>query len=438
MSRCCFSPSQLDEARRYAEALFETVRKLSRSGEGVTREAFGPVETETLASIEAAGRSIGLSARRDAAGNLWLERAGQAPASAKIVLGSHADSVPEGGNYDGLAGIAAGLTALFLLEKQGVKLNRTVAVLALRGEENSFYGKPYLGSRALLGMLGADDLALVRRDGAKTLADAMRACGLVPQALSTGKPLIDLAALCCFIELHIEQGPILDMEDERRTGIVTGIRGLYSHKTIRCERVDPAAPADAVPRAVTALLCRMETLWADRLAAGDDLVETTGVIGRAAESPGYAGAQSSGEDDPLAPVKAIDFAFDIRSLRRETCLDFHAALEEEARKIGEARGVRFRMDELLESHPAAMDATLRGILHRSADAAGVPVRDIASGAGHDAAYFANAGIPTAMLFVANQRGSHNPHEAMRIEDFMAGVEVLAAALPLLDGSPDMP
>ena len=119
MSRCCFSPSQLDEARRYAEALFETVRKLSRSSEGVTREAFGPVETETLASIEAAGHSIGLSARRDAAGNLWLERAGQAPASAKIVLGSHADSVPEGGNYDGLAGIAAGLTALFLLEKQG-------------------------------------------------------------------------------------------------------------------------------------------------------------------------------------------------------------------------------------------------------------------------------------------------------------------------------
>ena len=423
-----FSAEAVAAASAFAAALFDDVREISRDGEGVTREAFGPVETKTIERIAQAGRELGLSQHTDEAGNLWLQKQGAAPELPMVVLGSHADSVPEGGNFDGLAGIAAGLTALFMLKQAGVTLSRTIAVLALRGEENSFYGKPYLGSRAILGELGANDLALVRRDGAKTLESAMRACGLNPERLAAGRPLIDFSTIRAFIELHIEQGPMLDMEAHNRTGIVTGIRGLYSHKAIRCERADPNAPADAVPRATAALLVRMEKRWQAALDADDDLVETTGVIGPVAEPK----AACIDSDDPFAPVEALQFAFDIRSLRQATCLAFHAVLEEEAAAVGRERGVRFVFDPMLESHPAKMDDELRRVLHQGAAVAGVPVRDIASGAGHDSAYFANAGIPTTMIFVANQLGSHNPHEAMRMEDFMAGVRVLAAALPILD------
>lgn len=407
----------------FAEKLFQDIRKLSRHGAGVTREAYGSVETAAIEYLRTAGSKLGLAARSDAAGNLWLDQPGTDSAAAAVVLGSHADSVPEGGNYDGLAGIVAGLCVLKALRDSGVQLARPVSVLALRGEENSFYGKPYLGSRALLGLLEPEDIRLVNRDGVTTLAKAMRRCGLIPEKLVTGKPLIDLKFLACFIELHIEQGPILDMEPEKRTGIVTGIRGLYSHKAIRCERVDCTAPYDAVVRATTELLVRMEVLWQSELNAGRDLVETTGIISMS----------EAVEDEALFPIPHLDFSFDIRSLDHEECLRFHAFLQKEALEVGVKRGVRFVFDPLLESHPARMDEELQRVLHKAAAKAGVPVRPIASGAGHDSAYFANAGVPTAMLFVANQKGSHNPHEDMKMTDFMAGVKVLAYAVPQLAG-----
>jgi N-carbamoyl-L-amino-acid hydrolase len=120
----------------------------------------------------------------------------------------------------------------------------------------------------------------------------------------------------------------------------------------------------------------------------------------------------------------IAFSVEARSLSRATIDAFHAALRNECDAIGRARGVRFEFDAPIISEPAVLDATLTRRLAGAAEQAQLPYMRLASGAGHDAAMFANAGIPAAMIFVRNQNGSHNPREAMRTEDFMAGCELL--------------
>ena len=423
--------------RAHAASLFAAARSLSADGEGVTREAFGERESAVLDCIEAAGRALGLAPHRDPAGNLWLRREGEEPSLPLIVLGSHADSVPQGGNFDGLVGIAAGLAALERLAAEGIALRHPCAVLALRGEENSFYGKPYIGSRMLLGQFPRAELELRHRTTGRTLGEAVAAAGVDPEAVSAGRFLVDPKSLRCFIELHIEQGPTLDLSPDVRVGVVTGIRAIASHKTVVCrplrEGADPAA-------ATASLLCRMEDHWEEALARGEDLVETTGILetrSASADAGAEAGERALPDSSPLAPASSAAFSFDIRSLHRSTIERFHALLLEEAAAAGSARGAAFDFDPMLYSPAAVMDPALRRFLHEGAEAADVPVRDMSSGAGHDSAVFAAAGVPTAMLFIANRFGSHNPHEAMDMADFLAGTAVLAEALKRLDKAPDV-
>ena len=170
-----------------------------------------------------------------------------------------------------------------------------------------------------------------------------------------------------------------------------------------------------MPEAVLAfaeLAYRMDCLWDEWLKAGHDLVFTIGVVHTA---PTSAIAIVPGE---------VTFCSDIRSLSQETLDGFHALFEEEARKIGEKRGVKFEFDGVIKSQPLAIHKELSEHLAKSATEAGLKVKKLPSGAGHDTVIFGNLGIPAAMIFVANQKGSHNPNEAMEITDFIQGAEAL--------------
>ena len=152
------------------------------------------------------------------------------------------------------------------------------------------------------------------------------------------------------------------------------------------------------------------------MAAGDDLVFTVGVLKTA----------------PTAAISVIPgevtFTVDMRSLKLETVEKFHAKLLETAQAVSKARGVKFEFDKKLITDPASVNPELMRRLEATAKTIGLPVRLIASGAGHDAAVIGAAGVPVAMIFVANQNGSHNPHEAMKLDDFMLGAELLKAAV----------
>ena len=402
------------EGLAYAERIFNTVRDMSKDGPGVTRQGYGPVESRVLDYLEGLGRELDLEIEKDAAGNVWMTLPGADRTLPAFVAGSHADSVPQGGNFDGLAGIVAVLTVLWWMRHTNFTPKRDVRALLLRCEESSFFGKAYVGSLGMMGRLTEADLQLKHRTTGETLEAAVRSQGIDPSALVTGRPVVDTSKIAAFVELHIEQGPTLDSSEEYRVGIVTGIRDkrVVCHgETAHSGALDRIYRHDAV-MATARLLTRMEDRWTEWNEAGKDLVFTTGVLTTA----------------PTAAISVIPgettFTIDMRSLSTDVLEGFHTLLLEEARRIEAERGVRFEFDNALRTAPAVVDAELSDRLVESARHAGVPAMRLASGAGHDTAVLANAGIPVAMIFIANQNGSHNPHEAMKLEDFMAGTAVL--------------
>ena len=410
----------------FAKKIFDDIRAMSADVQGVTRQAFSAKETEVLDYLTKIGQSLQLEITPDRAGNVWMTLPGKDRSLPAFVAGSHVDSVPQGGNYDGLAGVTAALTVAWWMRQTGFQPVRDYTVLMMRGEESSFFGKAYMGSLGMLGKLTAQDLALKMRDGSCTLAEAMQSCGIDTEAVSGGKPLVDIDRIAAFVELHIEQGPTLDAQKEARAGIVTGIRGNIRHKAVRI--LGEAAHSGATDKpyrhdalmAFTDWMQRVDRAWDRWLIQGEDLVFTVGVLKMASSA---AISVIPGE---------VTFSVDIRSLSADTVKRFHDLMQKYGEEVASERGVKIEYDPALVTAPSGVDAALSDRLETSAKAEGIPCMRLASGAGHDSAVLGNNGIPVAMIFVANQLGSHNPHEAMKMEDFMQGTDILWAAVSHFD------
>ncbi|MGE0715113.1 MAG: hydantoinase/carbamoylase family amidase [Alphaproteobacteria bacterium] len=426
--------TEAEDGRRLALDLLDALRAIGADGVGITRETYGAGESAAFDLLERTARAHGLLTRRDAAANLsiaipaaphGLDPTPEAPC---IVVASHLDSVPQGGNYDGAAGVLAGLLALLRLHRAGVRPRRAPRLMALRGEESAWYGKAYLGSSALFGRLGADDLALPHRGGGHTLADAMAAAGADLARLRAGERLLDPAAVAAYFELHIEQGPVL-VARGLPTAVVTGIRGNIRHARIVCR--GDAGHSGAVPRwlrrdavfAFADLVTRLDEHWRVLQEQGLDLVVTTGIVGT--NPAEHAISRIPGE---------AAFSFEVRSQSRDTLEAFYHLMRTECRAIEGARKVAFQFDRRLDSAPARMDEGLVKRLLAHSRTLGLPAETVPSGAGHDAALFANEGIPAAMIFIRNDKGSHNPDERMDMDDFMAGAELLYRALAEATGT----
>lgn len=406
------------EGLKYAKAILDTVRRMSADTLGVTRQGYSELETDVLHYLQGLGRDLDLEIHCDDAGNVWMTLPGRDRSLPALVSGSHVDSVPQGGNYDGLAGVTAALTVAWWMRRHQVQPERDYTVLMMRCEESSFFGKAYVGSLGMMGRLTTADLLLRHRTQDITLGQSISSCGLDANALTTGKPVIDLEKFGSFIELHIEQGPTLTSNEKVRVGVVTGIRGNVRHKNVVCHgetahsgAVNKEFRHDAV-MATAALIHRLENAWQEWLDKGEDLVFTVGVI-------------RTGATAAISVIPGeVSFTVDMRSLSADTCERFHTLMLEEAAKIEKERGVRFDFDKALYTAPGAVDQALSDRLYAAAEANHIPCMRLPSGAGHDAAVIGAAGVPVAMIFVANQNGSHNPHEEMQMKDFMTGVDLL--------------
>ncbi len=401
-----------------AAELFDGLRAGSRDGEGVTREAYGPGERMAHALVRAAAERIGLEASVDVAGNLYMTLPGADRAAKRIIIGSHLDSVRQGGNYDGAAGVLSGLAAVAGMKRAGFAPGRDITVMAIRAEEaGAWFPVSYPGSRMALGLLKPDGLAIARQDTGRSLADHMREEGFDPDAVARGDHAIGPHNVAGYLELHIEQGPVLEAE-QVPIGIVTGIPGSrrlrqgrvvgeYNHSgaTPRKYRRDAAA-------ALAELVHRMDERWCELDAMGHALVCTFCTMATTADA-GF--TKIAGE---------ATFQLDVRSVSPHACDLMFEALHRFMAEIEVRRGVRFDCGPETGSRAAIMDEGIRAGLARAADALGIAHVAMASGAGHDAAAFADAKIPSSMLFVRNQNGSHNPHEDMRMEDFAAACAVV--------------
>ena len=406
----------------FAQKIFDDIREMSRDVLGVTRQGYSVKETEVHNYLRTIGEGLNLEIVTDRAGNLWMTLPGQDRTLPAFVSGSHADSVPQGGNYDGLAGVVAALTVAWYMRETNYTPKRDYTVLVMRCEESSFFGKAYVGSLGMFGQLTEKDINLKHRDGSCTLGEAMASCGVDLKDVTGGQPLIDVSKIAAFVELHIEQGPTLDSQESARAGVVTGIRGNIRHKAVRI--LGEAAHSGATDKpyrhdalmAFTDLIHRMDVAWDEWLANGEDLVFTVGVLKMASSA---AISVIPGE---------VTFSVDIRSLSTDTVERFDALLQKTAEEVAAARGVTIEFDAKLFTKPSGVDAQLSDALEASAKLENIPCMRLASGAGHDSAVLGNNGLPVAMIFVANQLGSHNPHEAMELKDFMQGTDILWASV----------
>ena len=394
-----------------AERLFAELRARSFDGTGITREAYGPGERMAHALVREAAEGIGLETGTDPVGNLYLTLPGTDRTAKRVLLGSHLDSVPEGGNYDGAAGVLAGLAAVSGLRQAGFTPGCDITVMVTRAEEaGAWFPTSFPGSRAALGRLGAEELEVRRMDSGRSLADHMREEGFDPGFVERGERVLGPDKVAAFLEVHIEQGPVLEAEGVP-VGIVTGIPG--SRRLRQARVLGEYNHSGATPRryrrdaaiALAELAYRLDEAWCRLEAEGHQLVCTFCTLGTTEEA-GF--TRIAGE---------ARFQLDVRSINLHSCDAVFEVLYDQVARIEARRGVRFELGPEGGSRAGLMDPGVQVGLRRTAEALGIPHRAMASGGGHDAVAFAQAGIPAGMLFVRNQNGSHNPREAMRLEDF---------------------
>jgi N-carbamoyl-L-amino-acid hydrolase len=411
-------PANLQPDTDLAAALFDRLRAATTDGLGVTRDAYGPGERIAHALVREAADGLGLETRADHAGNLLMTLPGADRGAKRIVLGSHLDSVREGGNYDGAAGVLAGLAAVAGMAHARFTPARDVTVVALRAEEaGQWFPTSYPGSHAALGTLPEAALQIARQDTGRSLADHMASEGFDPAAVRAGTRTFSPADTAAYLELHIEQGPVLDAEAVP-IGIVTGIPGSRRYRSGRV--VGEYNHSGATPRryrrdaaiALAELAAGLDDAWGLLEQRGHRMVCTFCVLGTTAEA-GFT----------KIPGEAV-FQLDMRAVDPASLAALDAELHRLAAAVAARRGVDVVLGPLSGSKPSPMDAAIQAGLARAADAVGVRHMSMASGGGHDAAAFAQAGIPAGMLFVRNQNGSHNPAETMRRKDFDAACEVV--------------
>ncbi len=412
-----------------AERLLQQLETETLDPPGITRDTYGPGENRAHARMESVARELGLAIDHDGAGNLYMTLPGSRPDLPSIMIGSHLDSVPHGGNFDGAAGVVAGLMLLRRLKRWGRIPQRSVTVMAARGEELCWFPYPYIGSQAAFGQLPVDVLDNLKRlDHGGSLGSCIGEAGFDPDRLRRGESYLKPDRILCYLELHIEQGPTL-VDAGIPVGIVTGIRGNLRYPYAKI--FGHHAHAGAVPRhlrqdAVLAgveLVTALEQYWIQQEAQGVDLVATVGEF------------YTNPEHHTLTKIPGeVSFTLDIRSESLEVLGAVESYLNSLAEAVSQRRRVQIDLGSCRQALPGRMDPELRGRLNRLATQQGIPALELASGAGHDCAVFANQGIPTAMIFVRNENGSHNPDEAMTIEDFAQGFRLLVAVVDeLLEG-----
>jgi allantoate deiminase len=381
----------------------------------ITRRFLTPPVRAVHAHLRARMESLGMAVHTDAIGNLrGLHQPANEPAKRldqkRFILGSHIDTVPNAGPFDGILGVTLALELVEIAQER--KLPLAIEIIAFSEEEGIRYGIPFLGSRALAGIFDEKILADEDADGIP-MREAIRAFGLDPNKLN--EAALDPQQVLGFLEIHIEQGPILESEDLQLaavSSIVGQTRGTLTF-------TGQANHSGTTPMHLRhdALAAAAEWIVAAELLARttDGLVATTGKI---AVEPNATNVI------PGVVRISLDLRHENNSVRAATL----EALFVEAHNIASRRGLAIHWSEQMNEPAVPMDPALTTDLTLALESEGFPARIMTSGAGHDAMVLASR-IPTAMLFLRSPGGiSHHPLESVREEDVEAALRVAAKFL----------
>jgi len=381
-----------------------------------TRRAFTPMFLKGREWLSQRFEAAGLKVHVDAAGNLVGSRVGRKPGLGTIMLGSHSDTVPDGGRYDGIAGVSAALEVVRALADRNIELDHDLEIIDFLAEEVSIFGVSCIGSRGIPGT--RPDEWLTRKSEGLTLADAIAEVGGNPAASLRRN---DIAA---FLELHIEQGPVLENE-KLDIGVVTAIAGITRIEIVVEGRADHAGTTPMGSRkdalSAAAWIALAVERFATDLASGDFHFAAT--VGEFRMEPNAAN---------VVPAR-VTMLIDARAERRRDMEHFLTELREGVAGIAAQTGVSVHEPRTISDNPPTpCDADVLAALDIACDVTGARHRRMASGAGHDTAWMARA-TKAAMIFVPCVEGrSHTPEESASAEDIALGAAVLLEAVRRLD------
>ncbi len=356
------------------------------------------------AHLRARMEAMGLATRVDAAGNLRGLWQAQGASGKRLLIGSHIDTVPDAGAFDGVLGVAMALELVAMAQERGHALS--IEVIAFSEEEGVRFGVPFLGSRAVAGCFDTELLALADRDGT-TVEAAIRTFGLDPANIDEAAAGDEAIA---FFEMHIEQGPVLE-NDELPVAAVTGIVG---QTRLTLEFIGQANHAGTTPMALRhdALAAAAEWIGAVEACArrSEGLAAT---VGKIAVKPNAANVVAA----------SAELSLDVRHMLDASRIAATEELVAAAGAIAERRGLTLVGRKLAETPAVPMDERLTAFVCEAIEGAGKPVKRMSSGAGHDAMVIASR-MPTAMLFLRSPGGiSHHPAESVLADDVEAGLRV---------------
>jgi N-carbamoyl-L-amino-acid hydrolase len=410
----------------FASSLFDQLRRDGRDDPGVSRDPYGAGEQRAHESCATAAKGMGLTIERDPAANLYMTLPGRDRAAKRIIIGSHLDSVPHGGNFDGAAGVVAGLVAIRALGMLGITPRQDLTVMGIRAEESIWFQVSYIGSRAALGTLPDGSLDVRRIDTGRTLAEHMADCGGDPARVASGERYLDPARLHAFVELHIEQAPSL-VEAGRSVGIGTGIPGNFRYPDAWIEGSNDHVGLPRRFRRDAALAgaefaTALDALWEDYDDRGIPMACTFGRFHTDAKQHGLT----------IVPG-TFHFSLDVRAYDEAVLAELDQRVDTIVSTIEQARGVRFHRGVKARAAVGPVDAGIQAALSRGAARLGIETIELGSPASHDAAAFAACGVRMGLIFIRNANGSHNPFEAMTLEDFLDGTAILTEWLVTQSG-----
>lgn len=389
-----------------------------------TRRSFTPRFLDGRAWLAAQFAQAGLVHEIDAGGNLIGRRQGTEPALCPILIGSHSDTVPSGGRYDGVLGVLCALEVAQTLNEAGHSLRHPLEVIDFLAEEPSEFGLSCIGSRALGGALSAADLERRRADG-MTLAEGLSFVGGDPaRVLSSAR---DPASTAAYLEVHIEQGRVLENEGIP-VGVVSDIVGIRREGWVVTGRSDHAGATpmslrqDALVGA--SLIIREASRLAGEICGGSQYLVAT--IGHIAVEPNAANAVPG----------QVSMTLEVRSGDDGAVRSFGDSLWNRVRTKIAALGLAVTRHEISHALPTPCAESIRRSIADAAAGLRLATREMSSGAGHDGVFVARTG-PIGMIFIPCLDGrSHAPEESITPAQAAAGAEVLLAALLNVDRAAD--
>ena len=395
---------------------------------GMTDPALPPYTRRAFTEAFQTGRrwlagemaAAGLSARVDAGGNLIGVRPGTEAGTAPIVVGSHSDTVVGGGRFDGIAGVIAGLEVAQRLAEQGIALRHPLWVVDFLAEEPTDFGTSCIGSRAMAGTLSPAMLQ-ARSLAGESLAEALRRIGGAPEQLAQG-PLYGPQPFAACLELHIEQGPVLERES-LDVGVVSGVVGI---RRVRLSVQGQADHAGTTPMPLRrdALFGAAEVIRLVHLRAREahEVSGLVATVGRMSHTPNQTN---------VVPGSA-EMDFETRCASMPAAVAFVESVIAEGRATLAASGLTLTDTLLQDTQPTAFAPSVQDAIGAAAEALGYGRRVLQSGAGHDAMHLA-ALCPAGMVFVPCRAGRSHAHEEFASTEAVGrGTEVLLEAVRRLD------